>query len=76
MNGALHPRIRHFVHWTFSPFLQPPIHPSTDFSTEMLRSTQVTHQVLLRLGGYGGLDMYTEQGALSRRCKSHMGNYL
>ena len=73
---TLYPCVRHFVRWTFSPFLHPPIHPPTDFSTEMIRSTQVTHPALLRLGGYGGMDMHMGQGALSWRCKTHLGNYL
>ena len=69
---TLYPCVRHFVRWTFSPFLHPP----TYFSTETIRSTQVTHPVLLHLGGYGGMGMYMGQGALSWRCKTHLGNYL
>jgi hypothetical protein len=55
---SLHPCIRHFVRWTVSPSLHPP----TDLSTEMTRSTPVTHPLLLSLGCYGGLDMYFGQG--------------
>jgi hypothetical protein len=57
MNG---PYIRAFVTLSVGESVRSYIHPQT--STEMTRSTPVTHPVLLSLGGYGGLDMYFGQG--------------
>jgi hypothetical protein len=60
MNG---PYIRAFVTLSGGHSVRSYIHVFIHFSTEMIRSTQVTHPVLLRLGGYGEQDMYMGQGA-------------